>query len=113
MSNSRACHVLYDVWVPDSTRIARVDPLERLCLDAACEGGATVLFSRFEQFEPAGVTGFVLLAESHLSVHTWVAESQALVDILTCGALDVAAMLAVFRTGLNPIRERCRTLDRG
>ena len=113
MGSTRARHVLYDVWVPDSTRIARVAPLQRLCLDAANAGGATVLFARFEQFEPAGVTGFVLLAESHLSIHTWVAENQALVNILTCGALDIAAMLSVLRQGLGPIRERCRMLDRG
>lgn len=113
MPNSRARHVLYDVWLRDAAQISSAPPLERLCLAAAAAGGATVLAYRFEQFEPAGVTGFVLLAESHLSIHTWVAERQALVDLLTCGELDVAAMLSVFRSGLAPIRERCRSLERG
>src|SRR5947208_765663 len=65
-------HVLYDVWVEDRTLLATVEPLQDLLCWAAKSGGATVLHSHFHQFDPHGVTGFILLAESHISIHTWV-----------------------------------------
>ena len=55
------------------------------CLTACQTAGSTVLNHQWHQFEPHGVTCLVLLAESHLSIHTWPEKGSAAVDIFTCG----------------------------
>lgn len=61
-----------------------VASLKRLCLAACDNAGMQVVGEVFHQFEPAGVTGVVLLAESHLSVHTWPELRFAAVDVYVC-----------------------------
>ncbi len=106
-------HVLYDVWVEDFSALATVEPLKDLMCRAAQAGGATVLHSYFHQFSPCGVTGFLLLAESHISVHTWVEEGFAAFDIFTCGNMDTDKVLEVIRAGLNPSHASVRRIVRG
>ncbi len=68
--------------------------LENALVSAAIESGATVLDKSFHQFAPQGVSGVVLIAESHLSLHTWPEHAYAAVDIFTCGTtvkIEVAA----------------------
>ena len=52
---------------------------------AASEAGATVLGESFHQFNPHGVSGVVIIAESHLFIHTWPEHNYAAIDIFTCG----------------------------
>jgi S-adenosylmethionine decarboxylase len=50
--------------------------------------GATVVADAFHKFSPQGVSGSVVIAESHLSIHTWPETGYVAVDIYTCGGLD-------------------------
>ncbi|MFC1943713.1 adenosylmethionine decarboxylase [Chloroflexota bacterium] len=59
--------------------------LKGIMLAAASEAGATVLGESFHQFNPHGVSGVVIIAESHLFIHTWPECGYAAVDIFTCG----------------------------
>ena len=59
--------------------------LKKLLAKAATEAGATVLGDSFHQFNPHGVSGVVVIAESHLFIHTWPEYGYAAVDIFTCG----------------------------
>ena len=54
-------------------------------LTAAIECGAVILGDSFHRFSPQGVSGVVVIAESHLSVHTWPEYGYAAVDVFTCG----------------------------
>ena len=58
--------------------------LRALCLDAVRSAGLTVVGDSFHQFEPQGVTGTVLLAESHLAIHTWPEYGFVTVDVYVC-----------------------------
>lgn len=58
--------------------------LETLTL-AAKEANATVLKTGYHRFTPHGITAFLLLSESHISIHTWPELNKAAVDIYTCG----------------------------
>ena len=62
--------------------------LRRLMLAATRKVGATVIGEVFHHFAPQGVTGSVVIAESHLSVHTWPESGYVSVDVFTCGGLD-------------------------
>lgn len=106
-------HVLYDIWVEDRGLLARVDPIRDILCSAAAAGGATVLHEHFHQFAPCGVTGFLLLAESHISVHTWVEEGFAAVDIFTCGPMNTDKVLDVIRDGFKPVHASVRRMVRG
>jgi S-adenosylmethionine decarboxylase len=72
--------------------------LQDVLLSAAKEAGATVLEKSFHQFTPQGVSGTVIIAESHIFIHTWPEYGYAAVDIFTCGdsvKSDVAAKLLI------------------
>jgi S-adenosylmethionine decarboxylase len=62
--------------------------LVRLLEAAAVISGATVLETVFKKFDPQGATVICLLAESHISIHTWPEEGKAAVDVYTCGDSD-------------------------
>ena len=106
-------HVLYDAWVEDRQILATVEPMREIMCRAAEAGGATVLHEYFHQFNPSGVTGFLLLAESHISVHTWVDEGFAAFDIFTCGPMNTDKVLEVIREGIKPRHASVRRIVRG
>ena len=86
----------------------------RICCTAPrWPGGATILHGYFHPFAPCGVTGFLLLAESHLSVHTWPEEGFAAFDIFSCGDMDTDAIVDTIRETLRPARERLQLIHRG
>lgn len=78
-------HLLVDLRGCDSSRLNNVDNIEQSMRAAALAANATVVSSQFHQFGPHGVSGVLVLAESHLSVHTWPEHQYAAVDIYTCG----------------------------
>ena len=109
----RRRHLLYDLWTDDPALLQRVEPLRTVVLAATRDSGATVLADHFHQFEPQGITGVVLLAESHLSIHTWPEEGLITVDIFTCGAMDATCIVQRLRDTLTPRREHLTTIMRG
>ena len=56
-----------------------------MMIDAANAAKATIMESAFHRFQPQGVSGTVILAESHLSIHTWPEKGYAAMDFYTCG----------------------------
>ena len=68
-------------------------------LEAAVKSGATIVTETFHHFSPHGVSGAVIIAESHLAIHTWPEYGYAAVDLFTCGD-SVSA-----ETGFNHLRE--------
>ncbi len=80
------------------------ESVENTLLKAARDSGATIISSSFHKFEPQGVSGVVIIAESHFTVHAWPEHNYAAVDIFTCGDninLDTAihAMQEGFKSG--------------
>ncbi len=92
-----------------------VDLIERALRDAAEAAGATVLDVRLHAFgEGQGVTGMALLAESHLSIHSWPEHGYAAVDIFLCGARhDPEDALAVIAAALGAATVERMTVARG
>jgi S-adenosylmethionine decarboxylase len=78
-------HMTVEYYDCDSEILADPNLMEDLFVKAANDSGATVLGSNFHAFEPQGVSGFVIIAESHFSVHAWPEHDYAAVDIFTCG----------------------------
>ena len=101
-----------DAWVGDAavlTDLGRV----RLLLRAAAEaGGVRVVGEKFAVFPNGAVTGVLLLAQSHLSIHTWPEHALANVDLLTYGDVDGEAILHVLCTGLGAVRVELTRIER-
>ena len=86
---------------------------EALCR-AARRCGATILETRLHPFEEnGGVTGVVLLAESHVTVHTWPEHDYAAVDVFMCGDCDPDDSLPVLKDAFAPDTLQRATFDRG
>ncbi len=62
--------------------------LEQIFKDAARAARMTVKASHFFRFSPSGISGTVIVAESHISIHTWPEEGYAAIDVYTCGESD-------------------------
>jgi S-adenosylmethionine decarboxylase proenzyme len=69
----------------DKELLNDLDSLKEAMLTAANEAGATVLGDSFHRFSPQGISGVVIIAESHLCIHTWPEYGYAAADIFTCG----------------------------
>ncbi len=94
-------HYLIDLRDCDPEIIKSVDPTREIVLRAAKECGATILDNYFHQFQPMGVSGVVLIAESHISVHTWPESGFAAVDIFTCGEMKPQVAIDIMREGFR------------
>jgi S-adenosylmethionine decarboxylase proenzyme len=79
-----------------------LDLLRDAMLTAAIKCGAVILGDSFHRFSPQGVSGVVVIAESHLSIHTWPEYGYAAVDVFTCGTTvnpQMAAEVLIERLG--------------
>ena len=83
--NALGRHLLVELHDCDKEALDDLDFLREAMLTAAVECGAVVLGDSFHRFSPQGVSGVVVIAESHLSIHTWPEYGYAAVDIFTCG----------------------------
>jgi S-adenosylmethionine decarboxylase len=108
-------HLLCDFWLAEGTcdLLKYVDPLQTILIEAAGAGGAHICHAHFHQFVPWGVTGFLLLEESHISLHTWVEERYAALDIFSCGTVDNDAILRYLTDRLQPRRVDLLEFRRG
>lgn len=78
-------HILAEFFDCDPNILNNVQIIEEQMTQAAIECGATVVQKCFHMFSPHGVSGVVIIAESHLAIHTWPELGYAAVDLFTCG----------------------------
>ena len=90
--------------------VARVRAALFACVEAV---GATPVGEVFHAFSPQGVTGVVVVEESHFSVHTWPEHGYAAVDVFTCGACDPMRAVPAAMAGLQATRGEIARVRRG
>jgi S-adenosylmethionine decarboxylase proenzyme len=83
--NALGKHLLLELQGCSEEVLDNVSFLREAMMAAASECGATVVGESFHQFSPQGVSGVVVIAESHLFIHTWPEYGYAAADIFTCG----------------------------
>ena len=86
--NTVGRHVLVELYDCDRAIIDDVAHVTTSMRQAAEAVGATIVSEAFHRYAPQGVSGILLISESHLSVHTWPEAGYVAVDIFTCGGLD-------------------------
>ena len=88
MSKTLGNHILIEFMNCDPEILNDVAKIEKNMVDAASKAGATVINSTFHHFSPYGVSGVVVIQESHLAIHTWPEWGYSAVDLFTCGEID-------------------------
>ncbi|MGD8353834.1 MAG: adenosylmethionine decarboxylase [Pseudomonadota bacterium] len=107
-------HILVEFYDCDREALNDLNLVETSMKEAAVAAGSTIVDSVFRRFAPHGISGVVVIAESHLAIHTWPEYGYAAVDLFTCGARvnPWAAhdhLQLVFKAGDS----ECRELPRG
>jgi S-adenosylmethionine decarboxylase len=95
-------HLLLELFDCDVEMLNNLEAVKAALVEAARRARATIVDVVFHEFNPFGVSGVVVIAESHLSIHTWPEYRYAAVDIFSCGPLlqpDVAAQYLVEQFG--------------
>ena len=116
MSAFQPCgrHLLADLRGVAPGRLADVAAIEALLRAAADAAGATPVGGHFHPFGPGlGVTGVLLLQESHISIHTWPEHGFAAVDVFMCGAARPERAVEVIATALAAGAINLREIARG
>jgi S-adenosylmethionine decarboxylase len=107
-------HLLIELWSCNREKIDNRKYLETIMAQAAEVAGATVLKIAFQDFNPQGVSGVVVIAESHLTIHTWPEHGYAAVDIFTCGSsVDPWKATGFLRQELEAEDMQVRDFQRG
>lgn len=111
--DTRGSHLLIEYHGCSAGILNDVARIESLMLRAAQAAGATVVASTFHRFAPHGVSGVVVVKESHLSIHTWPEHGYAAVDIYTCGTCPMELAHALLRDELSATSTEQLTVRRG
>lgn len=98
-------HILVDWWVRDTRWLEHCELMRTELLTATKRFGFNVIHEHFHDFDPVGYTGFLLLSESHLSVHSWTDEGYLALDIFSCRTGNLVALVDHLRQRLEPHRE--------
>ncbi|NPA06469.1 MAG: S-adenosylmethionine decarboxylase [Chloroflexi bacterium] len=107
-------HIIADLYGVPAERIAYVEDVVPILERIVREAKLARLGANYHQFEPHGMTGVILLAESHLAIHTWPETGLVNLDIFTCG--DPEQAREAFRLALKyfqPASYRHLVMERG
>ena len=105
-------HLLIDLW--ECSHLQDAARIEATMRQAAAVCGATVLEIKLHDFgENAGITGVAILAESHISIHTWPETGYAAIDVFMCGKCDPQQSVPTFKNAFEAKSIRVTTHKRG
>ena len=111
--NTLARHQIGELYGCNAETLSSRETIRALLLETARRVGATVVGEAFHRFQPQGVSGTVVIEESHLSIHTWPERRYVAVDIFTCGGLDPRPGLTWLQGQLEADQSRVQEIVRG
>lgn len=107
-------HLILELEGCPSTVLDDRDTVRRVMTEAVESSGATLIKPFFHQFSPQGVSGVMIISESHFSIHTWPEYGYAAVDIFTCGdQIDMEVAMQTLRRGFRAASIQKMLLSRG
>jgi len=112
ISNCAGRHFIVDFW--GAQNLANTQLIEQSLVEAARVAGAVLLHIHLHKFsEGGGVTGVALLAESHISVHTWPELDYAAFDVFMCGNAKPELAVACLQAAFQPEKVEIKEILRG
>lgn len=111
---SLGSHLLVELYDCDEKELEREDVVGQAMRDAAVMSNATMVAESFHEFKPYGVSGAVIIQESHYTIHTWPEHGYAAVDLFYCGGpVRVHRAVQVLRERFKPGRIKFLVVRRG
>lgn len=105
-------HLLIELW--GAKNLGDLEITERALRDCTTAAGATLLHIHLHHFGPnAGLSGVAVLAESHISIHTWPERGYAALDVFMCGACDPYKAVPILRAAFEPDQVQLAESKRG
>ncbi len=104
-------HLIVDLH--GAERLDDIDYIEATLRRCVAAARATLLHIHLHHFHPSGVSGVAVLAESHISIHTWPEAGFAALDVFMCGSADPDACIPVLREAFSAKRVGVNVLLRG
>lgn len=107
-------HIIAEFFGAPKEHLDNLDLIKKVLEKSADLAGATIVNSNFHKFSPQGVTGILLVEESHFSIHTWPEHNYAALDLFTCSdKMDYLPALEYIFTVLDCKTKEIKVLDRG
>lgn len=107
-------HVIAELWGCKADILNDLHGIERVMVSAALESGAEVREVAFHKFAPQGVSGVVIISESHLTIHSFPEHGYASIDVYTCGdRIDPNVACDYITKALGATRRESVELPRG
>ena len=106
-------HFLTELFSCNIEIINNVELVEEYMKTSAALSGATIVQSVFHTFSPYGVSGVVILEESHLAVHTWPEHGYVAIDFFSCGDLDCNAAISNLSNRFGAEKTETKKIERG
>lgn len=104
-------HLIVDLW--EASRLDDLQHMDAVLHRVVDACGATLLHIHLHHFSPTGISGVAVLAESHISVHTWPERSFAAFDVFMCGDAKPELAVAILKEAFRASRAEVSTLRRG
>lgn len=105
-------HLLVEFW--GARNLADPDAVRAALETSAVAAGATLIHSHYHRFgDGGGVSGVAVLAESHITIHTWPERAYAAIDIFMCGDCDPRDCLPDLQRHLQPEQIELQSMQRG
>lgn len=104
-------HLIIDLY--DAKNLNDIDHIENTLRECVVAAGATLLHIYLHHFQPNGVSGVAVLAESHISIHTWPDKGYAALDVFMCGKANPDACVPILREAFKVKRVAVSELLRG
>jgi S-adenosylmethionine decarboxylase len=104
-------HLIIDLY--DAQKLNDIDHIEKTLRQCVTAAGATLLHIHLHHFQPNGVSGVAVLAESHISIHTWPDQGYAALDVFMCGKASPDACVPILREAFKVKRVAVSELLRG
>ena len=107
-------HFLVELINCSPVRLRKVKDVKQIMNQVTQKSKTSVVRTSYHQFQPEGVSGMILIKESHVAIHTWPEESYAAADIFTCGQeMDAYIAIEVMKEKFEAKEVRYQVIQRG
>ena len=106
-------HIILELYDCSVELLSQPDAIQQIMESAATAMRAKIVKSTFHHFSPLGVSGVIIIMESHLTIHTWPEYGYAAVDIFSCGVLDIEVGVVLLERELKAAKTERQMIERG
>ncbi|MDG4658576.1 adenosylmethionine decarboxylase [Ectobacillus antri] len=106
-------HIISDLWGCNFDKLNDINFIEQTFVNAALEMGAEIREVAFHKFAPQGVSGVVIISESHLTIHSFPEHGYASIDVYTCGKLNPNIAIEYIADAFGSKEQNVYSLKRG